>query len=130
MPNEIHTLVTSITPGRFSLDDPEHGHDLTSGEAIAIQVLANTWIEGRIEHAGGYDSDGCYTVADAGKGAQKPPMPTQEQLQQRLDAGESLEELLMAASGPRTVGVFRGYYFISVTGQVVGLCTGMKVRSR
>jgi hypothetical protein len=45
----IYTLVASTNRGRYALDDPEQGHDLTSGEAIAI-LLGVQWIEGHIEH--------------------------------------------------------------------------------
>ena len=46
----IHTLVASSTKGRYALDDPETGHDLTSGEPLAI-LLGGRWIEGHIEHS-------------------------------------------------------------------------------
>jgi len=45
----ISTLVASSTKGRYALDDPETGHDLTSGEPLAI-LLGGQWIEGHIEH--------------------------------------------------------------------------------
>ena len=45
----ISTLVASSNRGRYALDDPETGHDLTSGEPIAI-LLGGQWIEGHIEH--------------------------------------------------------------------------------
>ena len=45
----IYTLVASSTKGRYALDDPETGHDLTSGEPIAI-LLGGHWIEGHIEY--------------------------------------------------------------------------------
>jgi Domain of unknown function (DUF5348) len=48
--NTISTLVASSTKGRYALDDPETGHDLTSGEPIAIR-LGGQWIEGHIEHS-------------------------------------------------------------------------------
>jgi Domain of unknown function (DUF5348) len=47
--NTIYTLVASSNRGRYALDDPETGHDVTSGEAIAI-LLGGKWIEGHIEH--------------------------------------------------------------------------------
>jgi Domain of unknown function (DUF5348) len=46
----IYTLVASSNRGRYALDDPEQGHDLTSGEPIAI-LLGGTWTLGRIEHS-------------------------------------------------------------------------------
>ena len=46
----IHTLVASSIKGRYALDDPEEGHDLTSGEPLAI-LLGGQWIEGHIEHS-------------------------------------------------------------------------------
>jgi hypothetical protein len=45
----ISTLVPSINRGRYSLDDSHTGHNLTSGEALAI-LLGGQWIEGRVEH--------------------------------------------------------------------------------
>jgi hypothetical protein len=45
----IYTLVPSSNRGRYALDDPEQGHDLTSGEPIAI-LLGGHWIEGHLEH--------------------------------------------------------------------------------
>jgi Domain of unknown function (DUF5348) len=44
-----HTLVASSTSGRYALDDATYGHDLTSGEHIAI-YLNGCWITGRVEH--------------------------------------------------------------------------------
>jgi len=46
--NTIYTLVPSTNTGRYALDDPQDGHDLTSGEPIAIR-LGGHWIEGRVE---------------------------------------------------------------------------------
>lgn len=50
--NTIYTLVASSNRGRYALDDPEQGHDLTSGEPIAIR-LGGQWIEGHLEHGRG-----------------------------------------------------------------------------
>ena len=46
----IHTLVASSIKGRYALDDPEEGHDLTSGEPLAI-LLGGQWTLGHIEHS-------------------------------------------------------------------------------
>jgi Domain of unknown function (DUF5348) len=46
--NTVYTLVPSTNNGRYALDDPQHGHDLTSGEPLAIR-LGGHWIEGRVE---------------------------------------------------------------------------------
>jgi hypothetical protein len=46
----ISTLVPSTNRGRYALDDQHIGHDLTSGEALAL-LLGGQWIEGRVEHA-------------------------------------------------------------------------------
>lgn len=43
------TLVPSTNRGRYALDDPETGHELTSGEALSM-LLGGQWIEGRVEH--------------------------------------------------------------------------------
>lgn len=45
----ISTLVPSTNRGRYALDDPHKGHELTSGEALAL-LLGGQWIEGRVEH--------------------------------------------------------------------------------
>ncbi len=45
----VYTLVASSNRGRYALDDPVYGHDVTSGEYIAI-LLGGRWVEGRIEH--------------------------------------------------------------------------------
>ena len=45
----IYTLVPSSRRGHYALDDPQHGRDIESGDALAI-LLAGRWIEGDIEH--------------------------------------------------------------------------------
>jgi Domain of unknown function (DUF5348) len=45
----IFTLVPSTNRGDSALDDPETGHDLTSGESLAL-LLGGQWIPGRVEH--------------------------------------------------------------------------------
>lgn len=50
MKNEtISTLVPSTNRGGSALDDPETGHDLTSGEVVAL-LRGGQWIQGRVEH--------------------------------------------------------------------------------
>jgi hypothetical protein len=44
------TLVASSNSGRYAIDDPIEGHDLTAGEVIEI-LLGGQWIKGSIEHA-------------------------------------------------------------------------------
>lgn len=134
-----HILTWSSNRGRYCFDDPENGHDLTTGEPVSIEVLNGVWIDGHIYHSGSYDGPGCYQIADAGRphpgGMTRLPREelTQENLQQRIKAaakeGMSLADALSAAEG-QTVGLFCGYYFISTDGQVLGLCTGMRVRPR
>jgi hypothetical protein len=92
---QIHTLVASCNPGRYACDDGATGHDLTSGEPIALS-LAGHWIEGRVEHSG-------YPT---------PRYPEQTGLYSITGIKE-----------PRI-----GYYFISSTGEVCGLCTGMNIK--
>ena len=48
----IYTLVPSTSRGRYALDDPLHGQDLTSGQPLAL-LLGGCWIDGSIEHASG-----------------------------------------------------------------------------
>jgi Domain of unknown function (DUF5348) len=51
MSNEtVYTLVPSTNRGRYALEDPVEGRDITGGDALAIQ-LDGRWIEGRVEHA-------------------------------------------------------------------------------
>src|SRR5690242_8003956 len=132
----IHTLVASSNRGRYALDDPEHGHDLTSGEPITI-LVGGQWIEGRIEHSGHYNGSGCYHIADSGrKYSQRPDRPeTQEDFERTvrpriraaIGEGMSLADALAAATG-QVADLFCGYYFIARDGTVCGLCTGMQVR--
>ena len=133
----IYTLVASSNRGRYALDDPDHGHDLTSGEPIAI-LLGGQWIPGRIEHSGHSGDAGCYHIADSGRrSSQRQDTPkTQEDYERSvtprvraaLQEGMSLADALSQATG-QVVDLFRGYYFIaSLDGAVCGLCTGMHVR--
>ena len=53
MPEDtIYTLVISSVRGRYALDDPLQGQDITSGQTLAI-LLGGHWTLGSIEHAGG-----------------------------------------------------------------------------
>lgn len=57
MPDEtVHTLVASSNRGRYALDDPQAGQDITSGDALAI-LLAGKWIEGSVERTGNIYAD-------------------------------------------------------------------------
>jgi Domain of unknown function (DUF5348) len=47
----ISTLVPSTNAGRYALDDPVSGPDVTSGQPLAV-LICGYWIEGRVEHAG------------------------------------------------------------------------------
>jgi hypothetical protein len=138
--DSIYTLVPSSNRGRYAGDDSDHGPDLSSGRAIAIEVLNGVWINGEIQHSIGYDGAGCYAINDAGRAHRgpgvtttRPPQEelTQEVLQQRVNAamkeGLSLADALDAATG-KVAGLFAGYYFISEDGQVIGLCTGMRIK--
>jgi hypothetical protein len=52
MPGDtVSTLVISTTRGRYALDDPVYGQELTSGQALAI-LIGGHWTLGSIEHAG------------------------------------------------------------------------------
>jgi Domain of unknown function (DUF5348) len=50
MSETIYTLVPSTNRGRYTLNDPEYVHDLTTGERNSI-LLGGNWVEGRVEHA-------------------------------------------------------------------------------
>ena len=137
MSEDVHTLVYSSNHGRYSFDDSEHGHDITSGELISIEVMKGVWVDGRVERSGRYaiDTAGLYSIEDSGMpkdNSIREPL-TEEKLQQAIQRGMregmSLADAIRAAEG-LTVGIFRGYYFISTDGQIIGLCTGMRVRSR
>ena len=45
------TLVLSTNRGRYALDDPVSGPDVTNGQPLAV-LLGGHWIKGRVEHAG------------------------------------------------------------------------------
>lgn len=132
----IYTLVPSANSGRYAGDDSEHGPDLSSGQAIAIEVLDNLWIEGRVEHRSGYSTDtsGLYHIADRGRN--KSQRDHNDMTQAEVEAtvhsamaqGASLQDALMALSN-QTTDLFCGYYFISKDGQIIGLCTGMRIKS-
>ena len=47
----ISTLVPSTNAGRYALDDPISGPDVTSGQPFAV-LLGGHWIKGKVEHAG------------------------------------------------------------------------------
>ncbi len=96
--DKVYMLVPSTNRGRFALDNPEYGRDLTSGDRVSL-LVSGTWFQGTIEHSRvvfrpGYCSHGLYTSQDIGK----------------------------------ALSVVSGYYFIADDGSVCGLCTGMKVR--
>lgn len=134
----VYHLVPSTNRGRYTCDDPEHGHDLTSGEHVAI-LLAGQWIDGHIEHSSSYQGSGCYHIADMGRTAcERPDKPTTPEEFERLmkarvraamQEGMSLADA-MKSSTRQVVDLFCGYYFIASDGNVCGLCTGMKVRLR
>ncbi len=46
----VHTLVFSSNRGRYALDDPQEGPDLSSGKPVDI-LLGGRWIPGRVESA-------------------------------------------------------------------------------
>ena len=136
----IYTLVASSNRGRYAGDDSEHGPDLSSGQAVAIEVMKGVWIEGHVEMAHGYDGAGCYAINDGGRphqgpGAKITRLPrkplTQEEVQQRvrgaMSEGMSLTDALDSLEG-KTTGLFAGYYFTSDDGLIIGLCTGMHVK--
>jgi Domain of unknown function (DUF5348) len=48
----VHTLVPSTSHGRYALDDPVFGQDITSGDVLLI-LLGGHWTQGSVEHASG-----------------------------------------------------------------------------
>src|SRR5260370_1093925 len=132
----IYTLVPSSNRGRYALNDPEHGHDLTTGEPIAI-LLGGRWAAGHIAHSSHYSGAGCYHIADRGRKYSqrsdklKTPEEFERSVKPRVRAaigeGMSLADALSAATG-QVVDLFCGYYFIASDGAACGLCTGMQVR--
>jgi hypothetical protein len=137
---ETHVLTWSSNRGRSCFDDPQSGEDITSGEPISIEVMGSVWVDGQVEHASSSDGVGCYTIHDVGRphpGTPAARLPreliTQERLQRAVSAamakGMSLADDLDAATG-KVTGLFAWYSFLSVDGQILGLCTGMHVRSR
>ena len=135
MSSETHVLVWSSNAGRYCFDDPETGHDITSGEPLALEVMDGLWVEGRVEQsAGDYAGPGCYTIADGGR-ARRQARPNQFQsldktkaaVSAAMEDGASLEQAFRSVN-PQTSDLFFGYYFVNVDGQAIGLCTGMRVR--
>lgn len=132
----IYTLVPSSNRGRYALNDPEHGHDLTTGEPIAI-LLGGRWTAGHIAHSSHYSGPGCYHIADSGRKysqrSDKPKTPEEfersvkPRVRAAIGEGMSLADALSAATG-QVVDLFCGYYFIASDGTVCGLCTGLQVR--
>lgn len=129
----IYTLVPSSNRGRYAPRDPETGHDLTSGEPIAI-LLGGKWTPGHIEQSGHYGGAGCYHIADSGrKYSERPDTPKAQEECERvvkprvraaIQKGLSLADAMSAATG-QVVDLFCGNYFIASDGTVCGLCTGM-----
>jgi len=98
MQHTIHTLVPSTNSGRYACDDPQHGHDLTSGEPISI-LVGGHWIAGRVE--GSHVSS------------------------KRLVPGTYAAEHAQTNGLPLIGGY---YFIASADGSVCGLCVGMKIR--
>ena len=131
MNDTIFTLVPSSNRGRYALNGPQEGRDLTAGDHLAL-LLGGQWIRGHIAHSSRYDGSGCYAIADAGlRRAMTRPHLTQEGFAASLEAaskaGQSPGDALAAATG-QVVDLFCSYYFIASDGSVCGLCTGMQVR--
>jgi hypothetical protein len=49
---QVYTLVPSTSQGRYALDDPVTGQDVTSGDVLQV-LLGGQWVKGRVEHASG-----------------------------------------------------------------------------
>ncbi len=70
MPKEtIHTLVVSCNRGRYALDHPTEGADISSGYPLALH-LGGQWIAGRVEHSNQPTTkypgaDGLYSITGA-----------------------------------------------------------------
>ena len=47
----MYTLVPSTNRGRYALDDPVSGPNVTSGQPLAV-LLGGYWIKERVEHVG------------------------------------------------------------------------------
>jgi hypothetical protein len=75
----------------------------------------------------------CFDDPQSGKDIISGEPITQESLQKAVSAamakGMSLAGALDATTG-KVTGLFAGYYFLSIDGQILGLCTWMHVRSR
>ena len=130
-----HTLTWSEKQGHYALDNPETGQEV-GYSPLSIEVLDGVWVDGHIAYSTNYDGHGCYQIAGTGRphaeaGAQPPRESlTQERLQRIVAARREdipLSDAVAAVLG-ETVGLFRGYYFVSTDGYVLGLCTGMRVR--
>ena len=132
---KIHTLTWSENGGHYALDDPETGQEVGYG-LLSIEVLDGVWVDGHIAYSTNYDGPGCYQIADSGRphpeaAVQLPREPLSPERLQRIVAGRREDIPLsdaVSAVLEETLGLFRGYYFISKDGYILGLCTGMRVR--
>ena len=69
----VSTLVPSTNAGRYALDDPVSGPDVTSGQPLAV-LLGGHWIEGRVEHAGNLYASEREPRKPSGATTSLPPM--------------------------------------------------------
>ncbi|HZR41990.1 MAG TPA: DUF5348 domain-containing protein [Ktedonobacteraceae bacterium] len=49
---DYRVLVASSNAGRYALDHPTYGPDLTSGTVVSIQI-GGRWVRGHVEHYNG-----------------------------------------------------------------------------
>ena len=134
MEDEIHVLTWSTNAGRYCFDDPEHGHDVTSVEPLASEMLNGLWAEGQVDHSGGgYHRPGSYPIAAIGHHAERKRQRTEGALKHAISEGLDREAWLedaIRADIPLVEDLFYGYYFLTRDGQAIGLCIGMRVRQR
>lgn len=77
-------LVPSSISGRYALDHPD-GPELTGGVVIEV-FIAGSFMLGRVEHATGYNSPGCYSISDRGRSRKDTRRKTQEEMQRSVSA--------------------------------------------
>lgn len=92
------TLVLSSNRGRYAIDDPTYGPDLSARLCILV-CIGNQWVPGRVE----YNHDPIYATLGP----------------------QTLGEVAQMATKPKAIG---GYYVELDGGEIVGLCVGMRVR--
>ena len=58
------TLVLSTNSGRYAINDPVDGRDLTNGDAVIV-MAGDSWVHGWIAHSSEHSTAGVYAAERA-----------------------------------------------------------------